>query len=201
MERAGLRVDRVFQVDASKRSRHSNAYFSGIGRVKRIVLFDTLLEQMNQEEILAVLAHEAGHWKRRHLLKRIITTEAGALIALYIAFHLVAWEGLPGLVGLTWASLPLRLVIVGFLGALVSFPLTPLASFLSRRHEWEADRFASELTGRPLDLASALVKFSRENLANLYPHPLYAVFYYTHPPLVERIGRLREMHAASPPHS
>jgi STE24 endopeptidase len=201
MERVGLRVDRVFQVDASKRSRHSNAYFSGIGRVRRIVLFDTLLEQLNREEVLAVLAHEAGHWKRRHLLKRIITTEAGALIALYIAFHLVAWEGLPGLVGLTWASLPLRLVIVGFLGALVSFPLTPLASFLSRRHEWEADRFASELTGRPLDLASALVKFSRENLANLYPHPLYAVFYYTHPPLVERIGRLREMHAASPPHS
>jgi STE24 endopeptidase len=198
MERAGLRVNRVFQVDASKRSRHSNAYFSGIGKVKRIVLFDTLLEQMNREEILAVLAHEAGHWKRRHLLKRIIVTEGGALVALYLAFHLVPWEGLPGLVGLKHASLPLRLVIVGFLGALVSFPLTPLASFLSRRHEWEADRFASELTGRPLDLASALIKLSRENLANLYPHPLYAAFYYSHPPPVERARRLREMEGASP---
>jgi len=197
MERAGLRVERVFQVDASKRSRHSNAYFSGIGRVKRIVLFDTLLEQMNGEEVLAVLAHEAGHWKKRHLMKRIIATESGALIALYLAFKLVPWEGLPGLVGLTEASLPLRLVIVGFLGALLSFPLTPSASFLSRRHEWEADRFASELTGRPLDLASALIKLSRENLANLYPHPLYAAFYYTHPPLVERVRRLREMPAAS----
>lgn len=194
MERAGLRVDRVFQVDASKRSRHSNAYFSGIGRVKRIVLFDTLLEQMNREEVLAVLAHEAGHWKRRHLLKRIIATDGGALIALYLAFQLVPWAGLPGLVGLTQASLSLRLVLVGFLGALISFPLTPLASFLSRRHEWEADRFASELTGRPLHLASALIKLSRENLANLYPHPLYAAFYYTHPPLVERVRRLREMH-------
>lgn len=194
MERAGLRVDRVFQVDASKRSRHSNAYFSGIGRVKRIVLFDTLLEQMNREEVLAVLAHEAGHWKRRHLLKRIIATDGGALIALYLAFQLVPWAGLPGLVGLTQASLSLRLVLVGFLGALISFPLTPLASFLSRRHEWEADRFASELTGRPLHLANALIKLSRENLANLYPHPLYAAFYYTHPPLVERVRRLREMH-------
>jgi STE24 endopeptidase len=199
-ERAGLRVERVFQVDASKRSRHSNAYFSGIGKAKRIVLFDTLLEQMNREEVLAVLAHEAGHWKRRHLLQRIIVTEAGALVALYLAFDLVPWEGLPGLVGLTHASLPLRLVIVGFLGALISFPLTPLASLLSRRHEWDADRFGSELTGRPLDLASAIIKLSRENLANLYPHPLYAAFYYTHPPLVERVRRLREMHAASPPH-
>jgi STE24 endopeptidase len=166
--------------------------------VKRIVLFDTLLEQMNREEVLAVLAHEAGHWRRRHLLKRVIAIEGGALVALYLAFHLVPWEGLPGLVGLTQASLPFRLVVVGFLGALISFPLTPLASFLSRRHEWEADRFASELTRRPLDLASALIKLSRENLANLYPHPLYAAFYYTHPPVVERVRRLREMHAGSP---
>jgi STE24 endopeptidase len=195
-ERAGLRVDRVFQVDASRRSRHSNAYLSGIGRVRRIVLFDTLLEEMNQAEILAVLAHEAGHWKMRHLRKRILATEAGALVGLYLAFKLVPWEGLPGLVGLTQASLPLRLVIVGFLGALLAFPLTPLTSFLSRRHEWEADRFASELTGRPLDLASALIKLSRQNLANLYPHPIYAAIYYSHPPLVERVRRLREMPAA-----
>ncbi|HYR03694.1 MAG TPA: M48 family metalloprotease, partial [Syntrophobacteria bacterium] len=116
----------------------------------------------------------------------------------YLAFHLVPWEGLPGLVGLTQASLPLRLVIVGFLGALIAFPLTPLASFLSRRDEWEADRFAVQLTGRPLDLASALIKLSGENLANLFPHPLYAAFYYSHPPLVERVRRLREIHAASP---
>jgi STE24 endopeptidase len=199
MEKAGLRVERVFQVDASRRSRHSNAYFSGIGRVKRIVLFDTLLEQMNREEILAVLAHEAGHWKRRHLAKRIIVTQAGAIVILYLAFKVLPWAGLPGLVGLAHASLPVRLVIVGFLGALLAFPLTPLASFLSRRHEWEADRFAVLLTGRPLDLASALVKLSRENLANLHPHPLYADFYYTHPPIVERVRRLRETSVAPDP--
>jgi len=199
MEQAGLRVDRVFQVDASRRSRHSNAYFSGVGRVKRIVLFDTLLEQMSREEILAVLAHEAGHWKRRHLAKKMMVTEAGALLIFYLAFKTLPWEGLPGLVGSTEASLPLRLVILGFLGALLAFPLTPLASFLSRRHEWEADGFAATLTGRPLDLASALVKLSRENLSNLYPHPLYAAFYYTHPPIVERVRRLREMAAGLAP--
>jgi STE24 endopeptidase len=199
MEKTGLRVDRVFQVDASRRSRHANAYFSGIGRVKRIVLFDTLLEQMNREEVLAVLAHEAGHWKRRHLAKRIMVTEVGALVILYLAFKVLPWEGLPGLVGLAEASLPIRLVIVGFLGTLLAFPLTPLASFLSRKHEWEADRFAATLTGRPLDLASALLKLSRENLANLHPHPLYAAFYYTHPPIVERVRRLREMAAGLAP--
>jgi STE24 endopeptidase len=192
MEKAGLRVDRVFQVDASRRSRHANAYFSGIGRVKRIVLFDTLLEQMNREEILAVLAHEAGHWKRRHLAKMIIATQAGAIVILYLAFKVLPWAGLPGLAGLPQASLPVRLIIVGFLGALLAFPLTPLASFISRRHEWEADRFAVLLTGRPLDLASALVKLARENLANLHPHPLYAAFYYSHPPIVERVRRLRD---------
>ncbi len=89
MERAGLKVGRVFQVDASRRSRHSNAYFTGIGRVKRIVLFDTLLDQMTHEEILAVLAHEVGHWKKRHVLKRIVLTEAMAFCGLFLAFHLL----------------------------------------------------------------------------------------------------------------
>jgi STE24 endopeptidase len=191
MERAGLKVSRVFQVDASRRSRHSNAYFTGIGRVKRIVLFDTLIEHMTQEEILAVLAHEAGHWKKRHVLKRIILTEAMAFCGLFLAYHLLTWNGLPGMIGLADASLFARVVIVGFLSSLVMFPLTPLFSYLSRRDEREADHFASELTGRPDAMASALVKLSRENLANLHPHPLYAKFHYSHPPVVERIRELK----------
>lgn len=191
LERAGLKVSRVFQVDASRRSRHSNAYFTGIGRVKRIVLFDTLIQQMSEDEILAVLAHEVGHWKRRHVLKRIIQTEAMAFCGLFLAFHLLSWEGLPRLIGLTNASLYARMIIVGFLGSLVLFPFTPLFSFLSRRDERSADRFASELTQRPDAMASALVKLSRENLSNLHPHPLYAKFYYSHPPVVERIRSLK----------
>ncbi len=190
MDRAGLKVSRVFQVDASRRSRHSNAYFTGIGRVKRIVLFDTLLEQMTQDEILAVLAHEVGHWKKRHVLKSMILTEALAFAGLYMAYLLIGWEPLPGLAGLPAASFYARALIVGFAGSLIMFPLTPLFSFISRRNEREADRFASDLTGRPDALASALVKLSRENLANLHPHPLYAKFYYSHPPIVERVRSL-----------
>ncbi len=191
MERAGLRVSRVFQVDASRRSRHSNAYFTGIGRVKRIVLFDTLIEQMSQEEILAVLAHEVGHWKKRHVLKRIIITELSAFLGLFLASLLISWNGLPGLVGAEDASFYARVVIVGFLSSLVTFPFTPFSAYLSRRHEREADRYAVKLTGNAEAMASALVKLSRENLSNLHPHPLYAKFYYSHPPVVERIRRIR----------
>ncbi len=196
MERAGLTVSRVFQVDASRRSRHSNAYFTGIGRVKRIVLFDTLIEQMNRDEILAVLAHEAGHWKKRHVFKRLFMTEAFAFIGLFAAFQLIGWSGLPHMIGLERASFYARAVIVGFLGSLALFPLTPLFSYLSRRDEREADRFASALTGSPGAMASALVKLSRENLTNLHPHPWYAKFYYSHPPVVERIREIQTMHGA-----
>ena len=192
LSKAGLEVSRVMEVDASRRSRHSNAYFTGIGRVKRIVLFDTLLEQMDNREALAILAHEAGHWKKHHIVKRLILTEVGSLAVLFAAFQLLQWGGLPGLIGLEQASFPAKLVILGFLGSLISFPLTPLGSWLSRRHEWQADRFAAELSGTPDALASALIKLTRENLSNLHPHPLYARIYYSHPPVVERVARLLE---------
>lgn len=191
MERAGLKVSRVFQVDASRRSRHSNAYFTGIGRVKRIVLFDTLIEQMSQDEILAVLAHEVGHWKKRHVLKSIVLTETFAFIGLFLAYHLISWDRLPDTINLSQASFYARVIIVGFMVSLALFPLTPFFSAFSRRNEHEADRFAIDLTGRPDDLASALVKLSRENLSNLHPHPFYAKFYYSHPPVVERIRKLK----------
>ncbi len=191
MERAGLKVSRVFQMDASRRSRHSNAYFTGIGKVKRIVLFDTLIEQMTHDEILAVLAHEVGHWKKHHVLKHLVLTEVTAFCALYLAFVLLQREELPGLLGYTGLSFYARFMIIGFLGSLVLFPLTPLFSALSRRDEREADDFAAELTGHPEHMASALVKLSRENLSNLHPHPWYAAFYYSHPPVVERIRKLK----------
>jgi STE24 endopeptidase len=198
MERAGLTVSRVLQVDASRRSRHSNAYFTGIGRVKRIVLYDTLLTQMSHGEILAILAHEVGHWKKGHIWKRLLFMEAGGLVMCYLAFRLFSWGGLPGLFGLQQASFPAQTVMMGFLGSLAAFPFTPVSSWLSRRHEREADRFACSLTGAPESLASALIKLSRENLANLHPHPLYARFYYSHPPVVERVGRLRNKCSGSP---
>jgi STE24 endopeptidase len=192
MEAAGLKVSRVFQVDASRRSKHSNAYFTGIGKVKRVVLFDTLVEQMTPAEILSVLAHEVGHWKKRHVLKRLVLLAVVALGGLYLAFRLVAWGRLPGLVGLPSASLPAQAVILGFLGSLCLFFVTPAFSWLGRRDEREADRYACELAGEPGALASALVKLSKENLANLHPHPLYSAFYHSHPPAAERVRALRE---------
>ncbi len=202
MEKAGLRAGRVMQMDASKRSRHSNAYFTGIGRVKRIVLYDTLIRQMSHGEILAVLAHEVGHWKKGHVWRSLFWAELMALAGSWLFFQLLNWPGLPGLLGLPAViSLPARMVVVGFLASLALFPLTPLGSWYSRRHEWEADRFAADLTGNPQDLASALVKLSAENLSNLFPHPLYAWFYYSHPPVVERVRRLRESFPLRRPYS
>ncbi len=199
MAKTGLKVSRVMQMDASRRSRHSNAYFTGIGRVKRIVLYDTLIKQMTHGEVLAVLAHEVGHWKKGHIWKRLVMAEAGGLAGCYLAYRLIEWGGLPGLLGMERASFAAQLVMLGFLGAIVSFPVTPLANWFSRRHERQADLFAANLTGAPRALASALIKLTRENLANLHPHPLYARFHYSHPPVVERVRELKEMTASDSP--
>ena len=198
LARGGIEVQGVMQMDASRRSLHSNAYFTGIGRVKRIVLYDTLVRQMERPELLAILAHEAGHWKMGHIWKRLLLTEAGALAAIYTVYLLIGSAVVPGLFELPGGSFAAQIVMVSFLGSIASFPLTPLAAWLSRRHEWEADRFATDLCGSPEPLASALVKLSCENLANLHPHPLYAAFYYSHPPVVSRVahllGRARPQH-------
>lgn len=193
MAQAGLQIDRVLQVDASRRSRHSNAYFTGIGRVKRIVLFDTLLEQMTDDEIVGVLAHEAGHWKLGHIWKRLLTMQLVSLAVCWLAWQMLAWGGLASMFGLGQITFVAELLLLGFLASLVSFPLTPLSSMLSRRHEWQADRFAFDLTGEPVPLAQALIKLCKENLSNLHPHPLYAWFYYSHPPVTARVSKLRGM--------
>src|SRR6478609_504105 len=190
-ERAGVHVGSVLKVDASRRSSHSNAYFTGIGRQKRVVLFDTLLMQMSEPQILAVLAHELGHWKKQHVLTRMIAMQVLLVVFAYLGFLLVPSASLPELVGLSRASFPARITILAVAGSLLMFPLTPLFSAWSRRDEREADQFAVELHGAPLDLAAALAKLGTENLSNLHPHPLYAAFYYSHPPLAERIGGLR----------
>jgi STE24 endopeptidase len=196
-ERAGVKVSRVLEVDASRRSSHSNAYFTGIGSVKRVVLFDTLFSHMKEGEILAILAHELGHWKRRHVLVRTLFTYAVAGVTLFVLARLAPADWVPGLVGLASASLPARLLILAVAGSLAAFPLTPLASYWSRRHEWQADDFAVELCCRPDDLASALKKLASENLSNLHPHALYVWFYHSHPPMPERIRKLVSHGAAA----
>lgn len=191
--KAGIKVSSVFRMDASKRTTHTNAYFTGIGRVKRIVLYDTLLERLNKDEVLSVLAHEIGHWKKRHILKFIVITEAIALVALYISFRLLQGAALNGLFNVEGGAFFTKVIILGFLGSIAAFPLGPLMLYLSRRHEVEADSFAGELTGNARALADSLVKLSRDNLSNIHPHPLYVVFHYSHPPVMERIRHLNKV--------
>lgn len=193
MERAGLSVSRVFTMDASRRSSHSNAYFSGIGHVKRIVLFDTLLSTNSHEEILAILAHEAGHWKKHHVIKRLVVMEMVALAGMYLFFVLARGEGLVDLFGLAQSTMYAKLLLAGFVISLTAYPFQPLMSSWSRRHEREADDFAVKITGSPQAMAASLVRLSSENLANLHPHPLYAAFHYSHPPMPERVARLLAM--------
>jgi len=191
MEKTGIKVSRVFKIDASKRSRHTNAYFTGIGKVKRIVLFDTLLNKMTQPEILAVLSHEVGHWKKKHIFKRLVFIELMSFVASYISFRVLKTGFLADIFGIQDVTFFAKLVILGFLFSIISFPFTPLSSYFSRKHEYEADGFAAALTSDPESMATSLIKLSKDNLSNLHPHPLYAKFYYSHPPVVERVNRLR----------
>ncbi len=190
-QQAGIRAGRILQIDASRRNRHANAYFSGFGRQKRIVLFDTLLQQLEPKEILAVLAHEMGHWHHRHLPKRLSGAALSSLVALYLAYLLLKWSGLPGLVGLQQATFPAQVLILSVLASVPGFLLTPCGAWLSRRHEWQADRFASHLTGDPEILAEALIKLARNNLANLCPHSWHTWFYSSHPTLAARVRSLQ----------
>jgi len=180
----------VFSMDASKRSSHSNAYFTGIGHVKRIVLFDTLLANHGDEEIMAILAHEAGHWKKKHILKMLVLSQAFALLGFYMAYRFTAGDVLADLFGLDVPSMYAKLLLVAFIGSMVLFPLKPLLAYLSRRHEIEADTFAVELTRSPVPMANGLIKLGKDNLANLHPHPWYAWFYYSHPPMAQRVKRI-----------
>jgi STE24 endopeptidase len=190
LAQCGFESNGLFVMDASKRSAHGNAYFSGFGKAKQIVFFDTLLEKHSQEEILAILAHELGHYKFGHILQRIAET---ALLA-FVVFFVLHWAfaagslaeafGLPADPGLV---LIVVLTAMGPLSQLVS----PVTNYLSRRAEFQADGFAKKMVGRE-PMTSALTKLSRDNLSTLTPDWLYAIFTYSHPPVPERIAHLRE---------
>jgi STE24 endopeptidase len=193
MAKGGIKTKGVSQVDAGKRSRHTNAYFTGLGRTKRIVLYDTLLAAHDHEEILSILAHEIGHWKKRHVLKQIISLELFSLLILFGIFLLIEWSLLYRTFGFADAVPYAGIFLVFILLEPFLFFLTPILSIRSRKYEGEADRFACEIVGTGKYLARAMKKLAKDNLANLHPHPLYAWFYYSHPPLVQRIADLQKM--------
>jgi STE24 endopeptidase len=193
LARCGFKAQGLFVMDGSKRSAHANAYFTGFGPAKRVVFFDTLLQQLAPGEIDAVLAHELGHYKRRHILKRIVlmaVLSLGALALLgWLAQQVWFYTGLGVTPNLMQPNGALALILFLLVTPLVGFFASPWMNALSRRQEFEADAFAAAHAD-PRDLASALLKLYKDNASTLTPDPLYVRFYYSHPPASERLARL-----------
>ena len=189
--KCGFKSSGVFVMDGSKRSSHGNAYFTGFGKTKRIVFFDTLIKQLNHNEIEAVLAHELGHFKLKHIVKQIILSFAIAGATLYILsllINAVPFYNALGVISVTnYNGLLLFMLVIG----VVSFPLAPIMSYFSRKNEFEADDFAKRYTDKN-DLINGLVKMYRDNASTLTPDELYVKFYYSHPPASVRIAALEK---------
>jgi len=192
VEKVGLKTKGIFQVDEGKRSKHTNAYFTGIGKTKRIVLYDTLLASHSTDEILAVLAHEIGHWKKKHILKQLMFMIAASLVLLYCVYLILGWQPLYTAFDVK-ITVYAGLFLVSLYLSAAGFFLKPIGAAIMRRYEREADRIACELTGTSAPMIDALTRLAKDNLANLHPHPLYVWFYYSHPPLIERIEYLQTM--------
>ncbi|MDR0407434.1 MAG: M48 family metallopeptidase [Campylobacteraceae bacterium] len=186
MQKAGLKSSGIFTMDASKRDKRLNAYFGGLGRSKRVVLFDTLIKKLEPKELLAVLGHELGHFKHKDIIKNIFTMA----VMLFVLF--AVFGNLPNSI---YEALQLKsgahsiIVIFLLLSSIISFVLMPIFGWLSRKHEYAADRYGSECESKEA-LASALMKLADENKSFPRSHPLYIIFYHTHPPLVERLKAL-----------
>ena len=189
LARCGFTSSGLFVMDGSKRSAHGNAYFTGFGKTKRIVFFDTLLEHLNIEEIEAVLAHELGHFKHRHVMKRIVSTFAISLAFLWLLGALMQTSWFYQGLGVSTPSTANALLLLFMTMPLFSFLLAPVMSAYSRKHEFEADSYAVKQTNSR-DLVNALVKLYQDNAATLTPDPLYSKFYDSHPPASIRIAHL-----------
>ncbi len=192
LARCGFKSSGVFVMDGSKRSSHGNAYFTGIGKAKRIVFFDTLLKRLNHDEIEAVLAHELGHFKHRHVLKQMLVSFAITLLVLYLLSLLINNPIFYLSLGVTSMSKANGLILFMLLVGLVQLPFAPLSSYFSRKNEFEADRFAASQADKKY-LIYGLTKLYRDNASTLTPNPLYVKFYYSHPPASVRIQALEQL--------
>jgi STE24 endopeptidase len=190
LTRCGFSNSGLFVMDGSKRSGHGNAYFTGFGKAKRIVFFDTLLDKLAPTEVEAVLAHELGHYKRRHVWKRIAVMSLVSLALLWLLGQLIDQPWFYAGLGVTHGGTAMALILFSLALPVFTFPLAPLMSWLSRRHEYEADAYAAQ-QANAADLVTALVKLYRDNAATLTPDPLHSLFYDSHPPASERIAHLK----------
>ena len=191
LKRCGFATSGLFVMDGSKRSNHGNAYFTGFGKTKRIVFYDTLLSRLQASEVEAVLAHELGHFKHRHVVKRIALLFAMSLGFLAVLGQLMNADWFFKGLGVSTQNTALALILFFFVVPVFTFLITPLMSVFSRRHEFEADRYAAQNASAD-DLIRALVKLYEDNAATLTPDPLHSLFYDSHPPAAIRIGQLAQ---------
>ncbi len=173
-------------MDGSKRSRHSNAFFTGFGRFRKIVLFDTLIQQLTEPELEAVLAHEIGHYKKKHIPKMLVFSAISSLVGFYLISVLARQEWFYRAFDFEPGNVAPALLLFGLLAGTVTFWFSPLTHWWSRRYEYQADAFAARVMNEAQSLIGALRKLNEKNLSNLTPHPLYSGFYYSHPTLLER---------------
>lgn len=190
-EKVGFKLDNIFIIDGSKRSTKANAYFTGLGAKKRIVLYDTLINDMDTDELVAVLAHEIGHYKKKHVIQGLFLSLIQTGIVLFIFSLLIDSPQLSRALGVEKPNFHIGLVAFGVLYSPVSFLLGIFMNMLSRKNEYQADAFAAEYF-KPEALASALKKLSVKNLSNLTPHPKYVFFHYSHPTLLQRLEHLKK---------
>ena len=184
--RTGFTAQSIQVMDGSKRSRHSNAFFTGFGRFRKIILFDTLIQQLTEPELEAVLAHEIGHYKKRHIPKMLAWSAVSTLAGFWLIAVLAKQAWFYRAFGFEPVSLAPALLLFALLSGLVTFWFSPLAHAWSRRCEYQADAYAAQTMNGPQPLIGALRKLNEKNLGNLTPHPLYSGFYYSHPTLLER---------------
>ena len=189
MSKCGFQSSGLFVMDGSLRSSHGNAYFTGFGKNKRVVFFDTLLNALDGNEIEAVLAHELGHFKRRHVIKRIVLTFVGSFIFLWLLAQLMNAPWFFSGLGVQHQSTALALILFFLALPVFTYLLHPIASYYSRKQEFEADAYAAQQSDAK-DLVSALVKLYKDNASTLTPDPLHSAFYDSHPPAAARIERL-----------
>lgn len=194
--RASFPLAGVCQMDASKRSTHDNAYFTGLGSTRRIVFYDTMVRDYSHGELLAVMGHEIGHWKLGHIPRMLAVSALVSGLALFLTsrvldgpwlYGAIGAAGIYSTIGLSGPLVGLALLVASMLFSPLGLVLSPLTSWLSRRHEYQADTFSLGLHPAPGDMKSALRKLGGRNLSNLFPHPLYVAFHYSHPPLLARL--------------
>lgn len=195
LQRCGFASSGLFVMDGSRRSSHGNAYFTGFGKSKRIVFFDTLLGRLQPVEVEAVLAHELGHFRLRHVAKRIALTFASSLIVLAALDRMIDADWFFLGLGVAAKNMPVALVLFFLVAPVFTFILRPLSSLISRLHEFEADEYAAEHASAA-DLVKALVKLYEDNAATLTPDPLHSLFYDSHPPAALRIAHLNKCRTA-----